>query len=85
MICPRCDEDKAYKLLSSPVGNEWEVYLCENCYFSWRSTEDEELRDPSKYNKKFKLTKEQIDNMMMIPPIPEIKKINKREDRNGEK
>ncbi|MGB9662930.1 MAG: non-oxidative hydroxyarylic acid decarboxylases subunit D [Moorellaceae bacterium] len=73
MICPRCDSDTAEKMVSSPVGNVWEVYVCRKCWFSWRSTEDTSITDPAKYNKKFKLTDEMIQNMMVIPPIPPLK------------
>ena len=32
MICPRCDSNKVRKMVDSPVGKVWEVYLCEECF-----------------------------------------------------
>lgn len=68
MICPRCDADKARKMVNSPVGNVWEVYVCEQCWYSWRSTET------LKISPKFKLNAEKIKNLGVIPPIPPLKK-----------
>jgi hypothetical protein len=60
MICPRCDSNTAELMVRAPVGQVWEVYACTTCFFSWRSTEDESIRDPSKYGKRFKLKPEHI-------------------------
>ncbi len=68
MNCKRCDSDKVRKMADSPVGNVWEVYVCDKCNFSWRSTETIEVLP------KFKLNDEKIANMQMIPPIPPLKK-----------
>lgn len=68
MICPRCDSDKIKVMVKSPVGDEWEVYVCEKCWFSWRSTETINVLP------KFKLDDEKIRTMQMIPPIPELRK-----------
>ncbi len=68
MICKRCDSDKVRKMADSPVGKVWEVYVCEKCWFSWRSTETIEILP------KFKLNDEKIATMQMIPPIPPLKK-----------
>ncbi|MDR3540623.1 MAG: non-oxidative hydroxyarylic acid decarboxylases subunit D [Desulfosporosinus sp.] len=67
MICPRCDSNRARVMVTSPVGNEWEVYVCEKCWFSWRSTEK------IKVNPKFKLNDQKIAEMLIIPPIPPLK------------
>jgi len=67
MICPRCDSDTARKMVDSPVGNEWEVYVCEKCWYSWRSTETVKILP------KFKLNDEKIAGLGVIPPIPPLK------------
>ena len=67
MNCPRCDSDKVKKMVDSPVGKVWEVYVCEKCWFSWRSTEDIKILP------KFKLNDEKIAAMQVIPPIPPLK------------
>jgi protein-arginine kinase activator protein McsA len=72
MICPRCDSNTAELMVRSPVGQVWEVYVCTTCFFSWRSTEDESIRDPSKYDKRFKLKPEHIASLPHIPPVPEL-------------
>ena len=69
MICPRCDSKNANLLIQSPVGNEWEMYICNECNFTWRSTEPENIRNPKMYDPKFKLTKKKISMMMVNPPI----------------
>lgn len=76
MICPRCDSNEVSLLTKSPVGDEWEVYICDTCCFSWRSTEEEDITNPEKYNKKFKIDKDKIPYLDQIPPIPELKKEN---------
>ena len=39
MKCPRCDADTVRVMTKSPVGDVWEVYVCDTCSYSWRSTE----------------------------------------------
>lgn len=68
MICPRCDSNKVRKMVDSPVGKVWEVYLCEECFYSWRSTETINIHE------KFKLDKEKIPTMHVIPPVPPLDK-----------
>ncbi len=72
MICPRCDSEKVNLLTKSPVGGAWEVYICETCCFSWRSTEDDDIKDPNKYDKRFKIDKDKISELDQIPPIPAL-------------
>lgn len=74
MTCPRCDSNKTHVLAESPVGKVWTVYICDDCYFSWRSTESEEITNPAKYSKKWKLTAEKIANLQVIPPVAVPKK-----------
>lgn len=68
MICPRCDSNKVRKMVDSSVGKVWEVYLCEECFYSWRSTETINIHE------KFKLDKEKIPTMQVIPPVPPLDK-----------
>jgi protein-arginine kinase activator protein McsA len=67
MKCPRCDKDEARVMVKSPVGNVWEVYVCDVCDFSWRSTETINVLP------QFKLNDQKIATMMAIPPIPPLK------------
>jgi hypothetical protein len=74
MICPRCDSKNANLLISSPIGNEWEMYICDECNFTWRSIEPDSIRNPKLYDSKFKLTKQKISMMMVNPPIAASRK-----------
>lgn len=68
MKCPRCESDSIRIMTEAPVGNAWEVYVCEKCCYSWRSTESPVVME------KFRLNDEKIANMGVIPPIPPLKK-----------
>ena len=74
MICPRCDSEKVRVMVKSPVGDVWEVYICDTCIFTWRSTEGENITDPEQYDKRFKLNPEEFHKLDQIPPIPPLKK-----------
>ncbi|MDR0347227.1 MAG: vanillic acid non-oxidative decarboxylation protein [Coriobacteriales bacterium] len=66
MKCPRCDSEKVKTMVKSPVGDVWEVYVCENCWYSWRSTETPQVLP------KFKLNDQMIAELGVIPPIPPL-------------
>lgn len=66
MECPRCGSEKTKTMVKSPVGDVWEVYVCEECLYSWRSTEEVHVLD------KFKLDPEKIKHLGVIPPIPPL-------------
>lgn len=66
MKCPRCDSENTRKMVDSPVGKVWEVYVCEDCWYSWRSTETPQILP------KFKLDKDKIEHLGVIPPIPPL-------------
>lgn len=53
-------------MAKAPKDHAWEVFLCETCCFSWRSTES------IKVHEKFKLNEEKIKNMQTIPPVPPL-------------
>ncbi|MBP2017451.1 transposase-like protein [Symbiobacterium terraclitae] len=74
MICPRCDSKNTDVMVESPVGKVWTVYICNDCNFSWRNTESEEITNPEKYSKQWKLNAEKLANLQVIPPIPPLKK-----------
>lgn len=69
--CPRCESKRAEVVSKSPVEGAWEVYLCPDCIFTWRSSEPENIASPEKYNKAFKVKLEDIPLAAHVPPIPE--------------
>lgn len=72
MICPRCAEDHIEVLATSPVANVWEVYQCQHCLYTWRSTEPLRRTSPEHYPEEFKITQEDIDNAPVVPSIPPL-------------
>lgn len=68
MTCPRCGSDDVRVMVKSPVGDVWEVYVCNTCFYSWRSTETPNVHDV------FKLNPEDIPNLQVIPPVPPLDK-----------
>ncbi|MFH1775135.1 MAG: non-oxidative hydroxyarylic acid decarboxylases subunit D [Chloroflexota bacterium] len=40
LTCARCESGNIEKIVDSPLKGKWEVYMCGDCNFTWRSTED---------------------------------------------
>ena len=58
MQCVRCLDDTASKVATAPDGsNAWEIFYCEKCNFSWRSTEEEQVTVIEKRDPRFQLDK----------------------------
>ena len=72
MVCPRCDSDTVEFLIKAPEKGIWEIYKCKTCNFTWRSTEPEDITDPGKYDKRFKINPSNISHLDIIPPIPKL-------------
>lgn len=68
MICPRCNHDEIKTIAKSPIGDVWEMYCCQKCWYSWRSTETVQILD------KFLLDDGKIAAMQSIPPVPPLNK-----------
>ena len=68
MKCPRCDSENVRIMVKAPVDNAWEVYVCNTCFYSWRSTEKPVIHDV------FKIKPEDIPNLQVIPPVPPLGK-----------
>lgn len=66
MKCPRCEHESISTIAKSPIEGAWEIYQCDLCFYSWRSTEDPHVDDV------FKLTPEEIENLQVIPPVPPL-------------
>ena len=75
MKCVRCLKDTASKVAEAPDGSKaWEVYYCERCNFSWRSTEEPEVIDPEKRDPWFQFDDVDVDNLPAFSPVPPLKK-----------
>ncbi len=74
MQCPRCDSTTAALMATAPVDHAWEVYFCETCHFSWRSTEPPEITDPARYDPRFKVDPATIPGLAEMPPIPPLRR-----------
>lgn len=58
MQCLRCLDETASKVATAPDGSgAWEVYACNKCNYTWRSTEEEEVTVIEKRNPAFQLDK----------------------------
>ncbi len=74
MICVRCMENTARKVAEAPDGSKaWEVYYCENCNYSWRSTEEIEITSIEKRDSRFQLEHLDTKKMRVTSPIPPLK------------
>lgn len=74
MICLRCLKDSAQKIADAPDGSEaWEVYYCERCNYSWRSSEEAEITAPDKRDPEFQLDTTDLDGLQILNPIPALK------------
>lgn len=68
--CPRCGGSALDQLAHSPVPGIWEVWGCQRCRYSWRSTEPLANRSRAHYPERFRLTPAQLDAAREVPPVP---------------
>ncbi len=73
MICPRCDGDTALEYTQAYDGS-WKLFRCQACYFIWRSTEPDYIKDKDAYDPRFKIDPESIKQAHQNPPIPPLKR-----------
>lgn len=72
MKCVRCLQESASKVASAPDGSgAWEVYCCDRCNFSWRSTEEPHVINPELRDPWFQLEEDPDDlpSPLIIPPL----------------
>jgi hypothetical protein len=69
-VCPRCAAENVRILTTSPVPGRWEMYVCDTCVYSWRSTEPAYATDPAAYPAEFKIDIAEIATMAAIPTVP---------------
>ena len=75
MICVRCLKDTARKVAEAPdQSGAWEVYYCERCNYSWRSTEEEEITVLERRDPEFQLDQVDLETLSSPNPIPPLAK-----------
>ena len=73
MQCVRCRKDTAKKIASAPDGSgAWEVHYCNNCNFSWRSTEEDDVINAEKRDSYFQLENEDLTKLLVPVPVPPL-------------
>lgn len=73
MECIRCCGRTAFVVAAAPDGsNAWEVYYCDTCNFSWRSTEEREVITREERDPYFQLIGVDLRNLMSPTPIPPL-------------
>jgi hypothetical protein len=75
MICVRCLSDTARKVAAAPDrSGAWEVFYCERCNYSWRSTEGEQITVIEKRDPEFQLDQVDLNALSSPNPIPPLKR-----------
>jgi vanillate/4-hydroxybenzoate decarboxylase subunit D len=70
--CPRCDHETIEKLYSSPVPGVWDVLQCQQCLYTWRTSEPARRTQRDAYPASFKMTAADIANAPEVPTIPPL-------------
>lgn len=74
MICLRCLRDSAAKIAEAPDGTgAWEVFYCERCNYSWRSSEEPEITKADRRDPAFQLDSADLESLQALNPIPQLK------------
>ena len=69
LICPRCESTSTKVRFESPVAGVWTLYGCDDCLFTWRSTEPDTITDPKQYPARFKVKLEELKHIPVMPAI----------------
>ncbi len=69
LICPRGESTLTKIRFESPVAGVWTLYGCDECLFTWRSTEPETITDPKQYPSRFKVKLEHLKDIPVMPAI----------------
>jgi hypothetical protein len=68
-------KDTAARIAEAPDrSGAWEVYYCERCNYSWRSSEEAEITEIDKRAPEFQLANVDIEALTVLNPIPPLKR-----------
>ncbi len=59
-ICPRCRHTDLHTVARSPLADVWEYYVCQLCWYGFRSTEQPQATDPDRYPVAFRLSRDTL-------------------------
>ena len=69
VICPRCESTSTRVRFESPVAGVWTLHACDDCLFTWRSTEPETITDPKQYPLRFQIKLEKLKDIPVMRAI----------------
>jgi transposase-like protein len=71
IVCPRCEESTVRVMTTSPVPGKWTMYVCDTCFYSYRSTEKASATEPASFPQDWKVDPADIPSMPAMPPVPQ--------------
>jgi hypothetical protein len=71
--CPRCGTGHTRIVAHSPVAGAWQMYLCQTCFYSWRSTEPDQVTVASHIPAIFRVDAAAIRDGKVMPAIPPLR------------
>ncbi|MEU9126231.1 non-oxidative hydroxyarylic acid decarboxylases subunit D [Streptomyces sp. NPDC048506] len=72
MICPRCAATRTARLATSSVPGVWDVLQCQDCLYTWRTTEPVRRTSREAYPEEFRMTHAGIEGAHDVPAIPPL-------------
>ncbi|MEU9060152.1 non-oxidative hydroxyarylic acid decarboxylases subunit D [Streptomyces sp. NPDC048430] len=73
VICPRCAFETVTQLATSPVPSVWDVLQCQQCLYTWRTSEPARRTRRDAYPEQFKMTLADIENAIEVPAVPPLR------------
>jgi hypothetical protein len=70
MNCPRCNSSDTELMTRSAVAVAWEIHLCGQCFYGWRTSEPAAMLQYEHYDARFRLAPEQISQFAEMPTVP---------------
>ncbi|MFB7501111.1 non-oxidative hydroxyarylic acid decarboxylases subunit D [Streptomyces sp. NPDC056161] len=71
--CPRCAATRTERLATSPVPGVWDVHQCQDCLYTWRTTEPARRSSRRAYPEEFRMTRADIEGATEVPAVPPLR------------